>query len=205
MTDTLAELSRGEMNYRAALNAAARGLSTNVLDATQFYVSMLSSVSRGLTMAWYEGAKECGITPKELTTEELVRMQAEIGVNLDRINALADFIFQARDPLGKMALNKAIRSRLELWLNAYDKTRNIAKGMACGNKKAIWRLGKTKEHCQSCLTFNGRVYRWSTWQANEALPKSNLLCCSGYRCKCTLTDTDQRMTPGPFPSGALCK
>lgn len=202
---TLAELSRGETNYRAGLNAAARGLSTNVIDATQFYTMMLSTVSRGLTTAWHEGAKECGIAPAELTTSELVRMQEEIGANIARINGLANFILQARDPLGKVALNQPIRSRLVLWLNAYDKNRTLAKSMTCKDKKAIWHLGKTEKHCTSCLKFAGRVYRWSTWKANEALPKSNILCCKGFNCDCGLTDTNQRITPGPFPKSALCR
>ena len=203
--DVLAEITSHEADYRRSLNAAARALALNIIDPAAFFVQMTSTVSRGLTRAWHDGAKACGIDPQELTVAELSKMQKEINANLLRIYPLADYISQVRDPTGKVALNKAIRSRLELWLNAYDKVRTQARGMACKDKKAKWFLGKTEEHCTTCLRFEGRVYRWSTWQANQALPKSSLLCCGGWRCDCRLEDTTDRMTPGPFPASALCK
>lgn len=200
MDELLSELSRDEANYRASLNAAARALSLGLIDQGQFYGMMLSSVSRWLTVAWYEGAKMCGVMPQELTPPELAKMQEMIAGNLSRVNALAEYILKVRDPAGKVALNNAIRQRLKLWLNGYSQIRTLAQSMACKDQKLKWVWSPEKEHCPDCKNLNGRIYRASIWEKYQIRPQMRELACKGFNCGCRFEITTEPVTPGRPPN-----
>ena len=209
LPQTQRKQSGGERDYGLGIRAAARGLWSGVFDEFQFVDSMIASVTRGLNRAWLEGASECGITEQELTAQERLARDERINEQFKHILAFAQFITAHRRELFKRGQRAGPRDqvmkRAILWSNEYDAARVQAAAMACGNKKKAWRLGKTEEHCDSCSVFDGRVYRFKTWLANGALPKTRVLCCRGYRCDCKLEDTEQRITPGKFPVGALCR
>jgi len=187
-------------NYRSLLRSAVRGLWTGVLTLDQFLDAFGAAIDRGLTQAWIEGAKECGITYAELSGEERTALSRHILMQRLYMGRFGESIVAAQRGTGKLG---AHFGRLETWVNRYNEVRNQAAAMACGDKKKTWRYGGTKEHCKSCSTFVGRTYRYSTWLANGALPQSPRLACGGWRCQCFLTDTDGRITPGRFPSGVL--
>lgn len=199
----------GERDYGLGIRAAARGLWSGAFDEFQFVDSMIATVTRGLNRAWIQGAAECGITEQELTAQERLARDERINEQFKHIFAFAQFITARRRELfgrgERAAARDQVMRRAALWSNEYDATRVVAAAMACGNKKQIWVLGVTEDHCPSCLKFNGRVYRYKVWADNGALPKSRLLCCRGYHCDCDLVDTGQRVTPGKFPAGALCR
>ena len=191
-----------ESAYRAGLRATGRGLWQGVLTQPQGLAAMYSNIQRGITAAWREGAAECGITPDEFTFEELVARDNFIVEQEGYAPGFVDFaIANSKAEGGKWG---TIDSRIQLWVNKYRLARTMAASMACANKKKVWRLGATEEHCDSCAKFNGRVYRYATWAENGATPQSRRLCCGGWRCDCGLEDTDERITPGRFPAGALC-
>jgi hypothetical protein len=90
--------------------------------------------------------------------------------------------------------------RAELWVNRYNNAVNQSKTLACADQKGQWFLGPTEQHCISCAGFNRRVYRFSTWAANDALPQGRCLSCNGFRCQCEIRPTDKPITKGRFPS-----
>ena len=197
------EPSRGEEQYGRELRAPARALWRGIFSFDQFVEEMILIVRRGLTRAWNVGAKECNIDPEDMSAHERLELEREIFRNYDRIFSYAEYVEQnSRANGGKLG---KVLARTELWQNRYDSVRVKAAALACKDKKKQWHLGATEKHCRSCLTFNGRVYRYSVWEKNNALPKSRVLCCGGFRCDCRLDDTDARVTPGPFPKGALCE
>ena len=187
--------------YRTALRAPVRALWMRVFTLDQFLDAFGAAIDRGLTQAWIDGAKECGISYTELSGEERTTLKQHILMQRLYMGRYGETIMAApsRDEKGPMAPHM---KRLDTWVNRWNEVRNIAAAMACGDKKKVWRMGPTREHCVSCATFEGRVYRYSTWLAN-ALPQSRRLSCKGYRCLCFLADTDDRLTPGRFPSRAL--
>lgn len=209
LPQTQRKASGGEKDYGLDIRAAARGLWMGVFDEFQFVDSMISTVIPGLNKAWREGAAECGIKPGEFSAAELTARDARINEQMKHIFAFSQFITARRRalfPRGKRAAARdQVMRRAILWSNEYDATRVQAAAMACGNKKVMWTLGKTEEHCPSCLGFEGRVYRYKTWNDNGAIPKSRRLCCNGFHCDCDLVDTDKRLTPGKFPVGLLCR
>jgi hypothetical protein len=191
-----------ESTYRAGIRAAARGVWNGSLSQPQGLQSMYLTIGREITRAWNEGAAECGIRPDEFTFEELLARDNFIIEQENYAPGFIDFVIQnLRANGGKWG---TITPRIELWVNKYRLARTRSAASACANKKKVWVLGATEKHCDSCLKFEGRVYRYQTWAENGATPQSRRLCCGGWLCDCSLDDTDERITPGRFPAGALC-
>lgn len=97
---------------------------------------------------------------------------------------------------------KALYERGELWINRYNAVKAQAQLMAKDNPKLRWGVGPT-EHCSDCATYDGRVYRASTWARYGISPQSRRLACKGYKCQCNFTETSDPCMPGrpPSPSG----
>lgn len=153
--------------FKAAVNASARGLWSGQLDSLSFADSFFSTLRRGLTQSWYEGVKEFGIKPDELSEEELAVLAQKIGDNNQYVGGLADFISQHTKAQGFSF--ETIKPRLDLWVNRYEEVKELAKSMAGGNRKLKWVIDGG-EHCRSCLKLNGRVHRASQWQKFGVAP-----------------------------------
>ena len=198
----IGKASSREGDYRASLRAAMYALWRGVMSLEQFTDSMMNAVDRGLNNAYQEGLRKAGIRPNEATPTEAALLYEEIANNVSRIGQLADFIAaNSKDSGGKWG---TVANRLDLWVNRYGALRTKVEAQAAGDRKKQWALGKTEEHCVTCYGVNGRVYRNSVWMANDCLPRSSSLCCHGFRCDCSLIDTDARITPGPFPRSLMC-
>ncbi len=187
-----------ESSYRSDLRASVRGLWTGVFNFLEFEDAMASAVHRGLEDAWREGAAECGIGPGERTDAEVIALEQAIALNLSYVGPLGRDI-QAEDREAGKPLAPHLQ-RIELWVNRYQDVMNQAKTLACADQKLKWRLGRTEQHCRSCLALNGKVKRASTWAASGIRPQHPDLECQGYNCDCRLDRTTDALSPGSLPS-----
>ena len=56
-----------------------------------------------------------------------------------------------------------------------------------------WVLGRTEEHCSSCLTANGQRHRLRDWHRAGIIPRGDLLICgAGGFCDCNLVKTTEK-------------
>jgi len=206
--------STGERSYALAIRSGALGLLRDVLSQSEFLDSLYAIVLRGLTGAFREGFTKAKVDPENLNTPDYLpeRMALDklILDNQARIIPFTSYILQQRQDVynqGKKALAiQHVVNRTILWANQYDKARQEAYTMVSGDAPQIWIYGDTVRHCDSCSTYEGRIYRASTWAAHGAIPKSSRLCCEGWRCLCKLEPAPpgSRITPGRFPESALC-
>lgn len=198
MTAELQEQSRGASSYSAAIRAGARGLWSGALDYYQAYDTLWLSVEVGLTAAVHEGVSECGIKPSEMSPQEKNMLREAIFNERSYINQLlVDIENGSKERGGKWG---AFSVRLGLWVSRYDSLKMKAAAMACGDKKKVWTLGLTKEHCSSCLRLAGKIKRNSYWLAHvlpQNFPNDRLECKGAGQC--TLEDTDEPLSRGPLP------
>jgi hypothetical protein len=189
-------------SFRSAIRAAIRGLWSGAMDYFMFFDTMLIATERHYREAWLAGAAQCGIQSiDELTQEEQLRLRSLIIFDQQYVGGLATAIEEnSRARGGRLT---PLLARGELWINRYNMVYNEGQAAACADRKLIWILGPTEQHCRSCAGFAGRVYRASVWQRNGALPQSQNLACNGFRCQCRLEPTSERGTPGPFPARLL--
>ena len=189
--------------YRLAIRANVRRLWLGEETIFAFYDGMNAAITRHLTRAWAEGAAVCGIAENELTADERKAREDFINGQFTFLPGFADAIeANSKAAGGKLG---PLFDRADRWVSQYDKAKSNAKAMACGDRKAKFILGPTEKHCRTCSGLNGRVYRYSVWVANGAVPpkNANFECGAASYCDCRLEDTNDSITPGPFPRGLL--
>jgi hypothetical protein len=173
---------RGLEDYLQSLRRPAYALWMGAISLAEFVTTFTAALHRGLSRAWREGAAEFGIAPIELTSQERLRLELEIGKNLPHINTLGAAITQAPKGVGKWTPHKDRINRN--WGNRYNHLYNLGMLMAGKNQKLMWTLHKkrfTKEPCKDCLMLNGMVYRRETWLKHDIYPQSPDLECGGFQ------------------------
>lgn len=188
-------------NYRSVLRSAVRGLWGGAIDAAQFDENMRLAESRYLTEAFSAGLAEGGIKLDEITIDEQIKIGEFIQRDSTFIPGFRDAIIQnSRANGGKVS---PLFQRADQWVERYTEAKALGKAMALADQKAEFVLGPTKDHCRSCTGLNGRVYRYSVWIANNAVPPHNwsFECRGG--CQCSLVPTDKPITKGKFPTSLL--
>lgn len=191
---------KGKADFTLSLRAAVRGLWAGRLDMFGFTETMIGAFQRHFEVAWREGAATCGIRPDERTEEETKRLSDLVNDQIPYVLPLGEYIQENNKAEG--GLLRVPLKRLPPWINRYDEVKAIAQLMACGNTKLVWRLGKTVEHCKTCLKLNGRVMRASRWKELDIWPQDTRpgkLDCHGFNCDCRLEKTEKRATPGKLP------
>jgi len=168
-----------ESQYRTALRARVRGFWSGVFDYGEFVSGFSQDIRDGILQAWTEGTAECGIAPSEWSIDEVRAWETFVTTQVMQVGFFAIAIEQNTRALGGK-LTPLFR-RTELWINRYPEAKMQAAAMACGDRKKVWILGPTEKHCKSCGGFESRVYRNSTWLANNALPRTRQLACGGFR------------------------
>ena len=196
----------GAAEYRRSLNAAVRSAWLRVATPDDFLWSVGAAIDRGLRNAWMLGMAEGGIGPGEMTPEETAEMKRFIitdrmlmGGWMTRLYALP-----SKAEGGKLRQYiSGVTMRVNTWWACYTK----AQAMAAGNRKMKFtRFKSTKKPCRTCAGLQDRVYRNSTWLANDAIPRPGApFVCSGYLCGHRLVQTEDRITPGKFPRRLLTR
>ncbi len=193
--------SKSVASYGRQVRGLVSGLWRGSIDEATFIDAMRGTIRREMTNAWRDGALECGINPKEFTTEEQAVLSQRIDQAASTVVGFAASINANNRASG--AKLKPQLGRAEMWTNQYVTTRNMAQQIACADRKLKWVWNPMKEHCHDCQRYNGRVYRASTWRKYNIAPQSRNLACGGYRCGCNFVPTTDPVTPGrpPGPSG----
>lgn len=185
-------------SYGRDLRGIVRALWGGTLDIYQAYDIFQDSVRIYLTRAWHAGMKECGVNPEEMTPEEHIALMEAIVSESSHIFAFLVYVEEHSKAAGyKLA---PLLARVELWAYRYPDVQTRAKLMAGGDRKFRWDLGPTKEHCIDCLGLDSKVKRASFWHGHNVRPQSRELACGGFRCLCSLNETDEPVSRGPLPT-----
>jgi len=159
-----------------------RALWNGSIDIYQAFSLFDDTVRIGLTQAATEGAKSCGITPGEFTPEESMTLTQIIASESARIFSFLIFIEEHNKASGGKF--GALLGRTGLWANRWADTKGRFGVLTCGNKKKIWALGYSLQHCSSCQDkLAGKVKRASYWWKKQILPRvpgAWYLVCKGY-------------------------
>ena len=189
---------KSQTAMRKNIKQAVRGLWSGALTRDHFDDAMFNAVNVHLIQAWNEGAASVGVAEDDLTGEELTARSGFIRKQTAFIQSFADAIIEGnKESGGKLS---AFDSRISIWANRYGEAQSLGMLMAKADAKLMWARGATEEGCKTCKGLDGRTYRASVWEKNNARPRSANLACEGHNCKCTLSPTDERVSPGRFPS-----
>jgi hypothetical protein len=133
-----------------------------------------------------------------MTDEEKDRLQLEINTQIVYVGGLADAVSaNSKANGGKLA---PLYDRLEMWVKQYGRIMSLAGTLAAKNQKGQWKYGDTTNHCPSCSSYAGKVYRnsvWTKWlEPHDMMPRGRGLACKGYLCDCSIVKTSEPVTPG---------
>ena len=195
--DGSVSLAKTALHYEFSLRTAIHNLyETGDLGAYIDHHSRL--IEEQFNRAWREGLRELGLTPEDMTSAEVSRLNELIYEEEGYVLDFAAEILRARengDPVSPFT------SRAQTWANRYNSIVNEAKTMAGKDQKLEWVLG-VAEHCSSCIKLSGIVKRASVWHNAGIRPQNApnpMLECGGYNCKCQLVPTTKPGTRGRFP------
>ena len=89
--------------------------------------------------------------------------------------------------------------RAGMWANQWNASYNEAVRLITleGGGNLVWQYGEA-EHCETCRSLNGIVAWAKEWDALGVKPQGKLLECGGWNCKCSLSPTKQRRSPGAY-------
>jgi hypothetical protein len=187
----------GSVDYGRNIRSAVRGLWGGTLDPFAFADSLMETVRRGFTVAWYEGLAAVGLKPGDMNEAELMALNREIASEYTHVyNFMSAIQNQSRSDGAPLAPHL---KRAEMWTNRFVQVKSQAMMMAGLDKRLKWVMNPIKEHCSSCLRLNGRVYRASVWNKYDIYPRKRTLACHGFRCGCLFEVTNDAATPGRPP------
>lgn len=184
--------------FEQSVRAAVRGLWSGTFSSARFAEEMALAVDNGYERAWREGAAACGIQPGDRTPEEQQELWVLVANTLTHLPGFMAFV-DANSQAKGGRLGPCLR-RASLWVHDYKAVVARARSMSCANQKLEWVLGRTEEHCSSCLRYAGIVKRASVWEAADVRPQSRRLACGGWNCDCSLVVTNKPGTPGRLPA-----
>ncbi len=196
----LSEQSRRASSYGESIRGIFHALWAGTVDDLWALDAMRTTIRMGLRWAFTEGTRLCGIEPVEWSRAEMDALENAIRNEDSRIWPVLMFIQE--NSKANDVKRAVVTARAALWTNRYHDVVNMAKVMACADKKLMWVLGPTKEHCTSCPRLAGKVKRASYWNDKGIRPQNPpnpMLECQGYNCLCDLVLTDEPMSKGPLP------
>lgn len=86
-----------------------------------------------------------------------------------------------------------LMARAELWQGSAAHVAEIGRVFREDDPVLQWSFDPAKEHCDDCAAFDGirmKATRWRDIWPVDLLPKGHGLGCRGYRCGCTLIESD---------------
>lgn len=183
--------------YGISIRENVRSLWGGHIDGFTFVDRMVDTIRNGFTDAWGTGMRAVGVYLGEITAEERSALENEISSELSHIYGFMNAIVSgSRLNGGKLS---PLISRADMWVGRFVAVQSIAMSMAGSDKKLMWNVDITKEHCSTCLRLSSRVYRSSIWNKYDIYPRHKMLECGGWRCGCYFTTTSEPATPGRPP------
>jgi hypothetical protein len=186
-------------SYLQSLRAVARGLWVGAIDYAQAYEALDIAVRHGITKAWYEGLKEAGFSPTEMSDAEKLELRRMLVNEQTRMDSFLTHCLDNNKASG--ATWATCDAKAKLWAMRASDARNKALTMAQSDPKLMWAIGYTEKHCSTCLKLNGKVKRASYWAkigVRPQNPPNPLLECQGWRCDCRFVPTEEPLSKGPL-------
>lgn len=191
------ETQKSYDDFRSDLRSAVRGFWNGTFTEGEFVTAFSDTVDFRLREAYRNTAARYGIAEDEFTEQEQNWIDNFVIEQINQSGSFTDAILENQKPEGKLT---PLLDRVELWSNRYNQVENNAQTFFGENQKLIWEVSPNKVHCGNCGKLNGYVKRASQWRDYPLEPQSPNLECGGYRCGCSLLETDAPMSRGPLPS-----
>lgn len=134
-------------------------------------------------MVFADGLREGGVDG-EMDDFDLKQVQNWLSDQSGYVTHFANEVY-------KQGLSEAqVSQRAEMWANKSLDEMYTA-GLISADKNGLyrWDLGRTEQHCPTCLRMSGQQHRLKEYYKRDVLPRSSKLDCGGWQCDCRLVRT----------------
>lgn len=150
-----------------------------------FQTKMMQSIRGYGKLAFIDGLRDGGVTA-EPDDEEKVYIETHVVKQRQYVNNLADKIYAKE----KAITDAQAEQKPSMWYSkSISPLYEAGKMSAEKNAMMEWVYGDA-DHCSDCIQLNGQRHRMKTFFSKGILPRSDLLSCNGFNCKCSLIRTD---------------
>lgn len=127
--------------------------------------------------------------------EDYDLLEEYLTTNLESVSKLSADIYDGR--YDKENLDVAgLLLRLSLWSGVAGALVNVAslRNPDKTETNYLWKINPQKEHCETCLALDGNIISGKQMLQTGYYPGSSMLACRGFRCGCTIEETDSDVT-----------
>jgi hypothetical protein len=191
------EIVGAVFDYASDLGGAVKSALVGKLTAKRLERSHKSYLTGYAREAYLEGMAEGGVEDPENEIEP----EEEDGIKRwvkDQAQYVGDFAQAVIDARGDENLESQIETRLDMWVKAMETLRGLGIVSAKGNVTGTFKLGSTKEHCETCKALNGTKKRMKAWASSGLLPQmpgNKNFGCGCWECKCTIVGKGGQLYP----------
>jgi len=179
--------------YAAKLESAMVGYLTGQTTWTRGRNEFRRTVYSGIAYAFEAGWAAGGADPDNLTPEAIARIGA---MTDEEVGFTGDLWAQLKEILAAGLPDNAediAQDHAANYARTLQGIYNEAIMMADRSRIAIWRLGQTEDHCETCAGLDGNEHTLGWFLDNGYIPQqrgSTTLECGGWRCDCRIEDKD---------------
>lgn len=140
-------------------------------------------LSDAITKAYYDGAKNAGMDPKNFNDE----MSQEVDdLIFNQFQYLDNYVKDIKAARKDDSLRPNILDRVKWWYQTVQSAKILGESYYKQNENVRWELGMTEEHCDTCYSLNGGVHPRKWFIERGYIPKmpGAKMDCRGYLCDC---------------------
>ncbi len=166
--------------YDGELADLVESARTGKISQSDFEDETKAIVAALLLAAFLRGSR---FSEAELTKAMRDRLGEQVDINLDAVTGFADDIYAGRyapEELGE----EGASHRTAMWVGGLVGIYALGQMHRRDNPRFAWRMGATKEHCDTCQRLSGQVHTAEEWMTSGYYPRSFSLDCHGFRCLC---------------------
>jgi hypothetical protein len=183
--------------YKDALTNWVYETMNGRMDAVDLRRAHKALIRKNSQPAYFEGMREGGIgAPEDDATEkDYAAIKEWVTAQAGYTGDFASAVVEAR---GDDAKRAEILRRVGLWADSVSCLGQAGLLSAKSDRPAVWHLGKTETHCNTCVGLDGKRHRVSWFLQRGYLPHTPgnaILECEGYgHCYITDATTGERIS-----------
>jgi 2'-5' RNA ligase len=177
------------LEFENAFEDVLREARAGSLDRRRWATLVRSLLRRSGIQAFRDGLVDGGVDPGDepLDPEDQAELNRLLAEQSQYVTAFGEALFErgVSDPQAEhkptMWFHKSILPLYQAGRLSADR-----------NGLYEWLLGRTEEHCRSCLAAVGQRHRLKDWYRAGVITQADLLECRGFNCDCKLQKTSGR-------------
>jgi predicted RNase H-like HicB family nuclease len=187
--------------YKETLQGAMEDYLRSGKPITSFRNEFRRAVNDAFTLTFYAGWADAGASGP-ITDAAQSWLNGRISQEIQFADTLFSELPALRNSteIPMSAKLEATEQHATAYANTLTGVYAYGKMMGEPERDAIWRLGKTEAHCNTCSTLNGQKHPISWFIDHGYIPQepgSSTLDCGGWNCDCSLNDpkTGEQLIP----------